>query len=39
MIIDLEPGLWTWRIPHPHWEPDGDGGGPQACPAVFSPCY
>ena len=36
MIIDLEPGVWIWRIPRPHWEPDG--GGPEACPAVFSPC-
>jgi len=25
MFIDLEPGLWIWRIPHPHPEPDGDG--------------
>lgn len=25
MIIDLDPGLWIWRIPHPDWAP-GDGG-------------
>jgi len=25
MIIDLEPGLWIWRIPHPDWEPDTGG--------------
>lgn len=21
MIIDVEPGLWIWRIDHPEWEP------------------
>lgn len=25
MIIDLDPGLRIWRIPHPDWEPS-DGG-------------
>lgn len=25
MIIDIEPGLWIWRIDHPTWSPD-DGG-------------
>jgi hypothetical protein len=25
MIIDIEPGLWIWRIPHPDWDP-GSGG-------------
>jgi glyoxylase-like metal-dependent hydrolase (beta-lactamase superfamily II) len=21
MIIDIEPGLWIWRVDHPQWEP------------------
>lgn len=25
MIIDIEPGLWIWRIPHPDWDPGGGG--------------
>lgn len=25
MIVDVAPGLWIWRIPHPDWEPDGGG--------------
>ena len=25
VIIDIQPGLWLWRIPHPSWEP-GEGG-------------
>lgn len=25
MIIDIEPGLWIWRVAHPGWEPGPDG--------------
>jgi hypothetical protein len=25
IIIDIAPGLWIWRIPHPDWEPEGGG--------------
>lgn len=25
MIIDIEPGLWIWRVAHPDWEPGPDG--------------
>ncbi len=21
VILDIEPGLWLWRVPHPDWEP------------------
>lgn len=21
MIVDIEPGLWIWRVPHPDWDP------------------
>jgi glyoxylase-like metal-dependent hydrolase (beta-lactamase superfamily II) len=24
-MIDVAPGLWVWRIPHPDWSPGGDG--------------
>jgi hypothetical protein len=24
-IIDVAPGLWLWRIPHPDWAPPGGG--------------
>jgi hypothetical protein len=23
-VIDLAPGLWIWRLPHPRWRPDVD---------------
>ena len=23
-IIDLAPGLWIWRLPHPAWHPEAD---------------
>jgi hypothetical protein len=23
-IVDVTPGLWLWRQPHPDWEPGGD---------------
>lgn len=23
-VIDLEPGLWIWRLEHPGWKPDAD---------------
>jgi hypothetical protein len=23
-VIDLAPGLWIWRLPHPGWTPDAD---------------
>ena len=25
MIVDIDSGLWMWRILHPDWEPDGMG--------------
>jgi hypothetical protein len=24
-VIDVVPGVWIWRIPHPDWEPPGGG--------------
>lgn len=25
MVVDVAPGLWIWRIPHPDWEPSPGG--------------
>jgi hypothetical protein len=36
VLLDIAPGLWLWRMPHPRWEPDQGWDPLVACTCVES---